>query len=231
MTPKPLSVDDLDDLARHLDTITTDLLDRLAISACDPWARNGITGPAVQSQPCSRPPYALGADITLSTLREALSSAVTAICEHRGQPAPNVATLVEAAGWVRKHRVALTTMTDGRAHHAALCRIITQAARSSRDDQEYRIPKHRETAMLTEANRIVVDAGRVEKLAAKLGDQARGLNRNRVDYLRRKGHLAGEWDEATHKWWYFLGDVLRAHKRARTAGRAAVSNSDATLGA
>ena len=134
---EPLTTGELDDLARALDHITTDLIDRLAIAATDPWARSPVTGPHVQTQPCSRPPFAVGADVTLNTLREALSCTVRAICEHRGTPLPEVATVVSAASWVRKHRVALSTMTNGRqlvghVHRAAT--VAWRSTASSNDD-------------------------------------------------------------------------------------------------
>lgn len=210
---KPLTEGDLNDLARTLDQITTDLVDRLAI-ASEPWSRLGISGPHVQSQPCSRPPYNLGAEIILEELRNELTTTVRHMCEHRRIDVPAVNSLVAAAGWIRKHRVAIAVMPDGHDIVRALTRAVDHAVRSvGVVEQEYRIPRHREQEMTARANRIDVDAAAVARMAHKLGDQAKGLNRDRVDFLRRKGYLAGE--QVNGKWWYKLGDVLAAHKRAR----------------
>ena len=214
---RPLDQGELYDLSQKLDKITTDLVDRLWILATDPWARNGISGPYVQSQPASRPPYNLAAGVTANMLCNEIDTTVRHICEHRGISYPDaVTTAVAGAVWLRKHVVAIQVMPDGREISEHLHRVIDQAVRTvGFDEQEYRIPKAREEAMTREANRIDVDAAAVARLARTLGDQAKGLNRDRVDYLRRKGFLAGE--QIDGKWWYKLGDVLAAHKRAREA--------------
>ncbi|MDF3280469.1 hypothetical protein [Gordonia sp. N1V] len=214
-----LSPGELDDLARKLDLVTTDLVVRLAIAG-EPWSRMGVAGPHVQSQPCSRPPYNIGADIVREALWNELGTTIRVLCEHRGVEVPAFDSLVAAAGWLRQHRVAFSTMDAqvGRELAFGVMRAIDSAVRSvGVVDQEYRIPDMRAQIMIATANQHQVDAGRVEKLAHKLGDQAKGLNRRRVDYLRRSGQLMGEWDEETGKWWYRLGDVLAAHKRARLA--------------
>ena len=219
MNETPLTTGELDDLARALDHITTDLIDRLAIAATDPWTRNSIAGPHVQTQPCSRPPYNLNAEILLTTLRETLATTITAICTHRNTSRPDMNSLASAASWIRKHRIALQAMPDGRTHHTALCRIVQQAARSSRDDQEYCIPKYREDVMVAAANKQVVTGAQVERMAHKLGDQARGLTRKRVTYLRNRNLLNGTRDDDTGEWFYYLGDILTAHATAATYRR------------
>lgn len=219
MNPRDLIVSqgELDELARKLDQVTTDLVDRLAI-ASEPWSRMGIAAPHVQSQPRSRPPYNMGAEAILEDLRNELTTTVRHMCEHRGVEVPAVNSLVAAAGWLRKHRVALGTMPDGRESVRSLMRAVDQAVRAvGVVEQEYRIPKDREQEMTARANRIDVDAAAVARMAHKLGDQAKGLNRDRVDFLRRKGYLIGE--QVDGKWWYKLGDVLAAHKRARETQR------------
>lgn len=214
----PVTDAELAELADLLDRVTGELVMRLSIAAANPWARNGIAGPYVQSQPCSRPPYNMSAGTTLDALTNELGTTIRHLCEHRGIEVPDLVTLMAQAGWLKKHRVAIQVMPDGREILTALQRAVRAAVRSvSIEEQEYRIPKDREEQMMAEANRHQVDAGRVEKLAHKLGDQAKGLTRKRVDYLRRRGLLVGEWDEVTGKWWYRLGDVLAAHKRAREA--------------
>lgn len=212
----PVSDGDLAELAVKLDRVTSDLVARLAIAGTDPWSRSPISGPFVQSQPCSRPPYNMHAGVTLDELGNELSTTIRHLCEHRCMEVPVLGSLTAQAQWLKKHRVAIQVMPDAREIFTGLCRAIDAAVRSvSIEEQEYRIPKDRAEEMIAAANEHEVDAGRVEKLAAKLGDQAKGLNRNRVDYLRRRGLLVGEFDEESGKWWYLLGDVLAAHKRAQ----------------
>ena len=214
---QPLTTGELDDLARALDHITTDLIDRLAIAATDPWTRNSIAGPHVQTQPCSRPPYNLNAEILLTTLRETLATTITAICTHRNTNRPDINSLASAASWIRKHRIALQAMPDGRTHYNPLRRAIDQATRAiAREDQE---PKHREDVMVAAANKQVVTGAQVERMAHKLGDQARGLTRKRVTYLRNRNLLNGTRDDDTGEWFYYLGDILTAHATAATYRR------------
>ncbi|MBF6339701.1 hypothetical protein IU450_27970 [Nocardia abscessus] len=64
-------------------------------------------------------------------------------------------------------------------------------------------------ARLRAANNKVVTAYQVEKLAAKLGDVGKGLNRDRVRYLTKKGLQEVDRDGETK--FYRLGDVLAVH--------------------
>lgn len=213
-----MSAGEIEEVVRALDLVTTDLVDRLAIAG-DPWTRLGVAGPHVQSQPCSRPPYNIGADIILDELRNELGTTIRHMCEHRAIEVPAVDSLAGGASWIRQHVVAISTMAEGREIADGLIRAVTRAVRSiGQVEQEYRIPKARESEMIARANQIEVDAAAVARMAHKLGDQAKGLNRDRVDFLRRKGYLSGE--QVNGKWWYLLGDVLSAHKRARETQQA-----------
>lgn len=211
-----MSAGEVDDVSRLLDAVTTDLVDRLCDRAGSGW-RSAVAGPHVSSQPCSRPPYALGMEVTIHALASELATTIRHICEHRNAEVPDgLNTLPSQAQWLRRNVSALVVLPDGRECAEHLRRAITAAVHAvGAVEQEYRIPKSREEEMIARANRIDVDAAAVARMAHKLGDQACGLNRDRVDYLRRKGFLAGE--QVDGKWWYKLGDVLAAHKRAREA--------------
>ncbi|AMS03890.1 hypothetical protein SEA_BAXTERFOX_80 [Gordonia phage BaxterFox] len=210
-----LTEGELNDLADHLAKVS-DIAMALAIAATGHQSRKG--GVEAHSAPTSRPPYNIGAQQQLDKLCNELGTTVRHICEHRCIEVPDsCGSILGQAQWLRRNVVAIAVMADAREIHASLCRTISESARAAGEMQrEYRIDQH----MVDEANRHDVDAGRVHKLAHKLGDQGKGLNRDRVDYLRRKGYLAGEWDEATGKWWYKLGDVLAAHKRAKESRKA-----------
>lgn len=205
------------DLAHRLDDVTLDLVDRLCYLSTEPLPRLGVAGPHVQSQPCSRPPYNIGAEIILNELSNELGTTIRHICEHRGIEVPADAnTIVSAARWLRKHRGTLATMPDAREQYTALCSILDRSKRCARaEEQEYHISQ----AMVDEANRQSVTALQVEKLARQLGEQGKGLNKNRVDYLRRKGHLYGEQDTDTGTWFYALGSVIAAHNRVKEQRR------------
>ncbi|UJD21091.1 helix-turn-helix DNA binding domain protein [Gordonia phage Pickett] len=207
-----LSEGELYDLAAKLDTVGV-ISERLAILATDPMPRLGIAGPHVQSQPSSRPPYNIGAQGLLDELCTAIEKTVRLICEHRNTE-PDRMGVAASAAWLKRNRIAIAMMPKAGAIHRGLIETIDRCARSAGlIEHENRISP----AMVAEANRQVVTAVQVEKLGWKLGDQAKGLNKNRVDYLRRSGRLAGTRDPETGTWFYHLGDVLSAHKRAREA--------------
>lgn len=205
-----LSEGELYDLATKLDTVGW-IVERLAILAVDPMPRLGIAGPHVQTQPGSKPPYNIGAQTVIDELGNELGTTVRLICEHRGAEPEPMGT-VAAAAWLKRHRVAIAIMPSAREIHDSLIKTINRCARAAGVvETEHRIS----AAMVAEANRQTVTAIQVDKLAWKLGDQAKGLNKNRVDYLRRRGLLTGTQDPDTGTWFYHLGDVLAAHKRAR----------------
>ncbi|GAB2646223.1 hypothetical protein GCM10027169_12980 [Gordonia jinhuaensis] len=215
MNPRDAQLSDgeLLDLAGKLDAITIDLVDRLVYLATEPMPRLGVAGPHVRSQPCSRPPYNIGAEIILDKLGNELSTTVRHLCEHRGQEVPTLGSIVELAGWLRKHRVAIATMPDARDLHDALCRVCDEARRAAHlEEREYRISQ----AMVDEANRQLVTSQQIVKLAHKLGDQGKGLSYERVRTLRRRGGLTVAYEDAeTGTLFYRLGDVLAAHSAYR----------------
>lgn len=215
MTPSNgmlLSDGELDHLARKLDGVG-EIFDRLA--TLGPMSRMGVSGPQVQSQPRSRPPYNLGAQGLIDELCNEISTTVRHICEHRRIDVEPMGIEASAA-WLRKHRTGIAVMADAEEIYENLIKVIDRCAGAvGLHVQEY----HVNDALVEQANRFRVSSVRAEKLAYKLGDQAKGLNRNRVDYLRRAGHLSGEWDDEAKCWMYLLGDVLAAHKRAREVRR------------
>ncbi|WP_100467641.1 hypothetical protein [Mycobacteroides abscessus] len=73
-----------------------------------------------------------------------------------------------------------------------------------------------------EANRLVVTAGQVEKLANKMGAIGKGLNKRRVETLaaRRKNPLRPCAVDGDVKF-FRLGDVLDAHHRSDESGKKA----------
>lgn len=172
--------------------------------------------------PRSRPPYSIEMQTLIDDLGATLVAVIRDLCEQRDLEYNGGSSISGMGKWLHNNRFGLQLIESGVESFNDLCTIITRCERSlSWSEQEYRIPKDREDEMVARANRFEVDAAAVERLAHKLGDQAKGLNRDRVDYLRRHEYLEGHRNvdektgEPVGKWWYYLGDVLSAHKNAR----------------
>ena len=195
-----------------------EIADRLAIAATDPMPRPGGKGPQRRSQPASRPPYNIAAQGLLGELVDAVRETVHAICKHRNEGVDDMG-LEAAALWLRKHLTALSAMeARGVVLADRLTRVLDRSARATGlVADEYTI----NASMVEAANRQLVTANQVVKLAYKLGDQAKGLNYERIRTLKRRGELAVAAEDAdTGTKFYRLGDVLAAHKRFRSRRRA-----------
>ncbi|WKW86378.1 helix-turn-helix DNA binding domain protein [Gordonia phage Budski] len=178
--------------------------------------------PTRRAVPRSKPPYSIETQCLIDDLRSTLWAAISDLCEQRDLQFDGSGSITGMGKWLHAQRFGLQLIESGVESFNDLCRMIDRCERAlSFGEQEYRIPKDREDEMVQRANRLEVDAAAVDRLARKLGEQAKGLNRARVDYLRRHEYLVGhrEIDEETGeevgKWWYYLGDVLKAHKEAR----------------
>ena len=212
MNPRDLVVSDgeLADLADQLARVA-DIAMNLAIAATGHQSRGDGPG---RSAPASRPPYNVGAQQALDDLCNELGTTVRHICEYRAMPVPDsCSTILGQATWLRHNRIAIGVMSDGREIYDRLDKAITRAARAAGEVE--RENRFIDKAMVEEANRQVVTGRQVERLAHKLGDQAKGITERRVKYLRTKGFLTGTQDPETQTWFYRLGDVLAAHRRAR----------------
>lgn len=213
MINDPLTIGEMNDLDRLLELVP-DLAARL-ISAITETPAQGFGGVSTRTPPRSRPPINFGAQGLIDKLTNELTTTIRDICEHHDAEPPVLASIADEATWLRDHRDAIATMPAARETHESLCTVIESCASAvGRPENGHRLIK---PEMIAAANRIPVTAGRVEKLAYKLGDQAKGLTRKRVDYLRRAGYLAAEWDEKSRSWRYLLGDVLAAHRAAKEA--------------
>lgn len=187
-----------------------EIADRLAIAATDPMPRPGGKGPERRAQPTSRPPYNIAAQGLLEELVDVIEATIGHICRHRNAEVEPMG-LEAAAHWLRKNLVALTTMQSGVGLDKKLSKTLDRCTRSSGlGAVEYHVNQN----MVEAANRQLVTATQIEKLAYKLGDQAKGLNYERIRTLKRRGELevAAE-DPDTGTQFYRLGDVLAAHRR------------------
>lgn len=224
MTDPYLTRAEINKLADELAKIPG-IVDELAVAVTG--TRRGT--PTRRSTPRSRPPYSIEMQSLIDDLRNTLVAVVRDLCEQRDMDYDGSDSIPGIGEWLHRNRFGLQLIESGVESFHDICQIIERCERSlSWGDQEYRIPKEREDEMVARANRFEVDAAAVARMASKLGDQAKGLNRDRVDYLRRHGYLNGhravddETGEETGKWWYYLGDVLKAHKTARESRAAKV---------
>ncbi|MFI6215653.1 hypothetical protein ACIBCD_26985 [Nocardia brasiliensis] len=122
---------------------------------------------------------------------------------------PDPPTTLELARWIDKHMIPFA-LTE---HAYTMYIDITATIRSCRDAID--LPAE-DVVIVTEArlraaNNSVLTADQVERIAAGLGDIGRGLNRDRVRYLAKRGLEVAARDGDTR--FYRLGDVLAAHQR------------------
>lgn len=209
-------------------------------------ARMQATGHTISlgSSAKSIPPIYIDAWQAGQSLAWHLLTTVRAICEQRGigyvpvgwlapefigpprpgqqrMQADHVATPLELAAWIDRHVISLAMTEHAGEMFAALIDAMEECARhiDLPDEDHIEVDQRRVQA----ANNKVLTAYQIEKIAAKLGEAGRGLNRDRVRYLVRRGLREADRDGTTC--FYRLGDVLAAHQRhvsrARMGGSAA----------
>ncbi|AHH22087.1 hypothetical protein NONO_c73310 [Nocardia nova SH22a] len=173
--------------------------------------------PLCRTHPGSRPPVHMGAFLAAEALRNELGGWIRLVCEQRAVPVPAVDDLASAAKWLRRHVYSLATTEGVEGAYSGIWAAVADCRREvdlPPDDEIHVSP-----AQLTAANNSIVTAYQVAKIAAKLGPPGQGLNRDRVQYLKKVGAIhAVARDGDTH--FFRLGDVLVAHA-TRQRGSAA----------
>lgn len=161
-------------------------------------------------------PLHLGAAEASAALHNCLSTWARAVCEQRALDYDGTDDIVGLARWLRKWVIALA-MTEGaeeslpdiRAHIKACLRVVDIPL-----DDYVLVDRARVDA----ANRQVLTAGQVEKVARRLGEVGQGLTKRRVETLAKQGRIHPAAVDGETRF-YRLGDVLDAHKRhARNPG-------------
>lgn len=192
--------------------VDPDLLDAMYASLAPGASMGSFGGAGGGRQQRSKPPYAMHIEALIDELRNELSTVVRDMCETRkitydGDPGSRA-----LAAWIIRYRYGLAMMQQAPDLFKGLCAVIDKCLRSvGQLEPEYRVTDNRVKA----ANRQVKTGPQIERLARQLGDEGKGLTRKRVDHLRRIGELAGTQDSETGTWFYHLGDVISAHKRAK----------------
>lgn len=223
-TPKQDNVDDLTVTRAELEILkekleqVVDLERRMAIALTDGQSRMSDGGLGIRRpQPGSREPYSIHVDVLLDELQSELTTTVRHICESRGLSYEGSGYPTALSKWLIRYRVAIAVMPDGAEIFEKLCKLVDRCARSmNTTEREYVIDQE----MVNEANRSIVTLSTIEPIARKLGDVGKGLNRDRMRTLTKRGGLAhASEDEDTKTKFYRLGDVLEAHQSYSSRNR------------
>lgn len=162
-----------------------------------------------RTAPKSTPPIDLEAWTAGEELRNIMTGWVRLVCETRGLDIPAVNSTVAAARWLHQQAIPFA-MTEG--SDTAWWDIVSAIDECKRLID---LPTTADVVIdpdrLKSANNSVLTAYEVEKVAAKLGELGKGLNRDRVRYLAKKGLKSCGIDGDTS--FYRLGDVLAAHQK------------------
>lgn len=171
-----------------------------------------------RQRPGPRPPVHFGAFTAADDLHNALTTWVRLVCEQRCIYYRESNDMLTLARWLRKNMVALALTEGGGEAYEDLSPKIAECWRhvDLPPDDQVMIDHVR----VTEAAGSVVTLDTVTAVANRIGDMAKGLNRDRLRYLVRCGRVrACRQDPDTGTKFYRLGDVLHAHNdRTRRRG-------------
>lgn len=171
--------------------------------------QRGGLAPLRRQKPGSRIPFHIAAADAADELHNALASWARFVCEARQVFYTGHDDDISLSRWLRRNMVALALTEGSEEAHADLMARIEECRRQIDLPPEDEIVIDR--ARVREANRQVLTAGQVERIAAKLGPLGAGLNKRRVETLARNGLRPCASDGEVL--FYRLGDVLDAHHR------------------
>lgn len=171
--------------------------------------RSGLGKPRRQ-RPGSRLPFHIAAAEAEDALHNALTTWVRFVCEERQIVYRGHDDDITLSRWLRKHMVSLA---------------LTAGSEDAFDDLVGKIDECRKVVDLPPDDEVVIDRARVEaanrsvvtlstigSIAGRLGELGKGLNRDRLRLLVKRGDLKTAWtDPDTGTNFYRLGDVLHAH--------------------
>lgn len=199
-------------LTEALGTIPT-LADQLAVTVTrQARIQKSNMGKPRRQKPGSRMPFHIGASEAADQLHTTLATWVRHTCEHRQIHYRDGNDLISLARWLRRNMIQLA-LTEGSTEAFIDIRDRIDECQRQVDlppDDEVHIDQTR----IREANRQVLTAGQVEKIAHRLGALGQGLNKRRVETLARNGRLRPCAIDGDVRF-YRLGDVLDAHHRKR----------------
>lgn len=164
-------------------------------------------------KPESQVPIHIGAHNAADVLHNCLGTWVRLVCEQRAIVWDKGNDIITLAKWLRINMIALALTEGSEEAYEDIKAAIDDCWRQIDipADDDIVIDRGR----VHEANRLVVTAGQVEKLANKMGAIGKGLNKRRVETLaaRRKNPLRPCAVDGDVKF-FRLGDVLDAHHRS-----------------
>lgn len=171
-------------------------------------------------KPESQVPIHIGAHNAADVLHNCLGTWVRLVCEQRAIVWDKGNDIITLAKWLRVNMIALALTEGSEEAYEDIKAAIDECWRQIDipADDDIVIDRGR----VHEANRLVVTAGQVEKLAIKMGAIGKGLNKRRVETLaaRRKNPLRPCAVDGDVKF-FRLGDVLDAHHRSDESGKKA----------
>lgn len=171
-------------------------------------------------KPESQVPIHIGAHNAADVLHNCLGTWVRLVCEQRAIVWDKGNDIITLAKWLRINMIALALTEGSEEAYEDIKAAIDECWRQIDipADDDIVIDRGR----VHEANRLVVTAGQVEKLANKMGAIGKGLNKRRVETLaaRRKNPLRPCAVDGDVKF-FRLGDVLDAHHRSDESGKKA----------
>ncbi|MBN7552961.1 hypothetical protein [Mycobacteroides abscessus] len=171
-------------------------------------------------KPESQVPIHIGAHNAADLLHNCLGTWVRLVCEQRAIVWDKGNDIITLAKWLRINMIALALTEGSEEAYEDIKAAIDECWRQIDipADDDIVIDRGR----VHEANRLVVTAGQVEKLANKMGAIGKGLNKRRVETLaaRRKNPLRPCAVDGDVKF-FRLGDVLDAHHRSDESGKKA----------
>lgn len=171
-------------------------------------------------KPESQVPIHIGAHNAADVLHNCLGTWVRLVCEQRAIVWDKGNDIITLAKWLRVNMIALALTEGSEEAYEDIKAAIDDCWRQIDipADDDIVIDRGR----VHEANRLVVTAGQVEKLANKMGAIGKGLNKRRVETLaaRRKNPLRPCAVDGDVKF-FRLGDVLDAHHRSDESGKKA----------
>ncbi len=171
-------------------------------------------------KPESQVPIHIGAHNAADVLHNCLGTWVRLVCEQRAIMWDKGNDIITLAKWLRVNMIALALTEGSEEAYEDIKTAVDECWRQIDipTDDDIVIDRGR----VHEANRLVVTAGQVEKLANKMGAIGKGLNKRRVETLaaRRKNPLRPCAVDGDVKF-FRLGDVLDAHHRSDESGKKA----------
>ena len=196
------------ELRKQLATIPT-LIQDLAITITRQHRiQKNALGKLHPTKPGSRLPYHLGAAQANDDLHLALTTWTKALCRERHIHYRGPETTLHLSLWLQHHTHELALTTNAKDAHAHIISRIQECRRQIDlpPDDDILIDAER----LREANRKVLTAEQIERIATQLGPMGHKLDARRVQTLVRQRKLQPCAEDGGTRF-YRLGDVLHAH--------------------